>query len=387
MNKNLPTLVLALYNRKGPSLRCLDSLSAAEYPGKEVRLVISIDNDDNKNRDILELAENYRWEHGEKEVIYHESNLGLRNHFNFCGDLTEEYGSVIFLEDDLFVSGYYYDYAVQALDFFREDEHVAGISLYSYHRLDKGSNPLPFTPVDDGSDNYFLQQASWGQIWTCDIWREYKKWFKVNGNDEYVNGLPDVPPEVKGWPASSFKKLFITYMILNHKYYVFPRVSLITNFDDIGTHRKGQTSNVQSPLLIREKKFRFSSFHDSLSIYDSYFEILPGIIKTLNPALSGYDFEVNLYGNKKLEDITKDIVLSRLKGSENIKKFNRIMKPHDLNVIFDREGDAIFLSYKEDLKEGNPLDTFIDDFRYFYRAVPYMKEIIKMIVYKIKRKF
>jgi hypothetical protein len=156
--------------------------------------------------------------------------------------------------------------------------------------------------------------------------------------------LPEIPDVVKSWPGtSSWKKFYISYMIQHGKYYVFPRISLATNFDDIGTNRRTRSAEVQSPLLLRSKKFRFSSFEDSLSIYDSYFEILPRILKTLNPALEGHDFEVNLYGNK---NVVKDIVLSRVPGRKNIMQFDRVMKPHELNVIFNRKGDRIFLHIK-----------------------------------------
>lgn len=384
----LPTLVLALYNRKEPTLRCLESLSAAVYPGKQITLVISIDNDDGKNMDILELAKNYQWEHGDKDVIFHENKLGLRDHFNYCGDLTQKYGSVIFLEDDLFVSKYYYDYAIQALKFYKGSEHIAGISLFSYNVLDQSENSRPFSAVDDGSDNYFLQQASWGQIWTSEIWRNYKKWFKKYGNKEYVNSLPEVPFAIKQWPGDrSWKKYFIAWMILHSKYYVFPRVALATNFDDMGTNRKGGSFDFQSPLLIKEKKFKFSTFDESLSIYDSYFEILPHILKFLNPELSKFDFEVNLYGDKNPEDIKKDIILSSVPGKKNIKQYGRFMKPHELNIIYSIEGNRIFLASKKGLKKNNKVDKFIEDFEYFYRRIFNLKEILKIVIYKIKHKF
>jgi len=388
MNSEFPTLVLALFNRKEPALRCLDSLSAAIYPDKKIRLVISIDNDDNKNKDIVTLARNYIWEHGEKEVIYHEKNLGLKGHFNFCGDLTEKYGTVIFLEDDLFVSRYYYDFALQALDFYKNDDHIAGISLYTKTRIEDWRKRLPFIPIDDGSDNFFVQHASTGQIWTYNIWKDYKKWFEIYGKEEYVNSLTEVPQFIKEWPGnSSWRKYFTAYMIFNNKYYVFPRISLITNFDDVGTNSKGNTVYFQSPLLVNRKIFRFISLNESLSIYDSYFEILPHIIKSLNPELSEFDFEVNLYGTKYLNTIKKDFVLSKSPGTDNVKAFALGMKPHELNVIFNKEGNNIFLSHKKGLKEKSDFETFIEDFIYFYRGIFHLHEIIKIIIYKIKSKF
>jgi hypothetical protein len=367
-NKYTPAIVVALFNRMEPASRLLETVSSANYPNRPVALVISIDNDNNKNRDILALAEAFEWKYGEKEIIYHDRNLGLRDHFNFCGDLTEKYGSVVFLEDDLFVSAYYYDYLLQALDFYDDDEKVAGISLFNYTRIEQWKDPLPFTPVDDGYDNYFIQQASWGQVWTDKMWKKFRKWFEKCGNFEYINSLPDISKTIKGWPKSSWKKYYITYMIQTGKYYVFPRISLTANFDDVGIHRKANTTYYQSPLLVNRKKFSFSAFKDSLSIYDSYFEILPSIIKSFNPSLAEYDFEVNLYGEKAGDGINKELVLSKTGGKKNIRQFSLNMKPHELNIIFNRSGNGIFLAPKESLEMRSHDDMFVENLEYFYKG-------------------
>jgi hypothetical protein len=386
MNTINPTLVIALYNRKEPSLRLLNSLAKAHYPDTPVNMVISIDNDNNKNMDIKELAENFLWEYGTKEVIFHEKNIGLRDHFNFCGDFTYKYGTVIFLEDDLFVSPYFYDYTLQALDFYKDDNNIAGISLFNYNRIEHKVNPWPFTAIDDGYDNYFLQQASWGQIWTYDMWKSYKDWYVKYGNPEYINSLEEVPLVVRKWRASSWKKNYISHMILHGKYYVFPRIALATNFDDVGTHRRSNTVHYQSPLLLHEKKFNFSKFENSLSIYDSYFEILPHIVKKFNPELQPYDFQVNLYGDKEPEAIKSKYVLSKIPGKTNVKCFNLVMKPHELNVLFNIEGDKLFLCEVKDLLKEDHKIRFVENIIYHYRGIFKLDEIGYFLKYKMKNR-
>lgn len=386
MKTSCPVLVVALYNREIPTRRVLDSLASANYPDDNIRLVISIDNDNNANKQIFDLANNFHWPFGDKEVIYHEKKLGIRDHFNFCGDITQKYGTVVFVEDDLFVSKHYYDYLQQALDFFKNEKQVAGISLFSYNHIEQWANPLPFIPIDDGSDNYFLQQASWGQIWTAEWWSDYKKWFDVNGKADLVNSLPQVPETIKGWPASSWKKYYITYMILNNKYYVFPRSSMATNFDDPGTNRKLNTVDYQSNLMVNKRNFNFCSFDTSLSIYDSYFEILPDILKKLNPELKKYEFEVNLYGMKELSSISKELVLSKTKGEKNLKSFSLLMKPHELNAAFNQSGYGTFLSFKDCIPQKNPIDIFNENLIYFYRGDFSLREIGKLLKYKIRKK-
>lgn len=386
MKKNLPTLVIALYNRIEPMFRLLDSLSRAIYPDSKINMVISIDNEkNNKNIHIKEAAEKFPWKFGEKEVIYHEKNLGIRDHFNFCGNLTEKYGSIVFLEDDLYVSEYYYDYVLQALEFYKNDNHVAGISLFNYNRIEQWENPLPFSALDDGYDNYFLQQASWGQIWTYEMWKPFQDWFKLNDKPDTINSF-ELPRTVKGWPATSWKKYYIAYMILKGKYYVFPRIALATNFDDVGIHRKSETVYYQSPLLTGKKRFQFSRFEQSMSIYDSYFEILPGIIKQFNTDLAEYNFAVNLYGSKEPENIKEDLVLSKQQGPKPVMSFNLVMKPHELNVIHKQSGTGIFLINKIDLNDSVNNDSFVADLVYFYRNMFTLKEIFQLLRFKIQNK-
>jgi hypothetical protein len=382
-----PTIVVALYNRVNAAERVLKSIAKAYYSNRNVNLVISIDNDDNKNIDVKEAAELFNWEFGKKEVIFHPQKLGLKNHFNFCGNLTEKYGSVIFLEDDLFVSRFYYDYAIQALGFYKNEENVAGISLYNYNRLEHRAYSWPFIAIDDGFDNYFLQQASWGQIWTYDMWKPYMSWFLINGKPEVINSIKGLSRQVKRWPNTSWKKNYIAYMLLNNKYYVFPRIGLATNFDDPGLHREGKTLHLQVPMLVNQKKFNFSKLSESLSVYDSFFELLPEILKKLNPGLAKIDFQVDLYGDKEPDLIkSSKYVLSFNKGKNIEKSYDLRMKPHELNIVFNVSGNKIFLSETGELKLKKKSDVFIDNWFYYYKGTIHMKEIFRLINFKLKNK-
>ena len=72
-----------------------------------------------------------------------------------CGDYAEKYGSVIVLEDDLYVSPFFYVCASAALDYYEKDERIAGISLFNLPYSQ--SWKLPFVPLQDDSDVYFKQ--------------------------------------------------------------------------------------------------------------------------------------------------------------------------------------------------------------------------------------
>ena len=107
-------IVIAAYNRLEPLTRLLQSLAKAVYP-LDVKLIISIDGGGG-NQTIIDTANRFEWKHGEKQVIVHDVNLGLRKHILKCGELTKYYDGIVLLEDDLYVSPYFYTYNVRILN-------------------------------------------------------------------------------------------------------------------------------------------------------------------------------------------------------------------------------------------------------------------------------
>ena len=97
--RNHPAIVIIAYNRSRSLERLLKSVGKAQYPeNQKIPLVISIDKGDNS--DVIRVAENFTWTHGEKRVVCRKENLGLKRHVLLCGDYVQEFGSVILLEDD-----------------------------------------------------------------------------------------------------------------------------------------------------------------------------------------------------------------------------------------------------------------------------------------------
>ena len=170
---NKPAIVTIAYNRPDSLGRLLSSLGNAKYPeGSEVTLVISIDKSDTD--EVVRLAKEYEWPFGEKVVIARKERMGLKNHVLACGDLTDTYGSIIVLEDDLYVSPSFYEYAVKALDFTEGDERIGGVSLYNH--LFNVHARRSFMAIDDGYDNWYFQFASsWGQAYTKSQWDGFKE--------------------------------------------------------------------------------------------------------------------------------------------------------------------------------------------------------------------
>ena len=248
-----PAIVCPAYNRPHCLQRLLNSIAKGKYPnGINIPLVISLDKSDNTA--VLKIASDFDWQYGTKKIIQHDNHLGLRKHILNCGDLTQQYEAIVLLEDDLFVSPYFYQYAKAALQFYAADSQIGGISLYNYQIAE--SCFYPFMPIENGSDVYFIQFASsWGQVWTAAQWQDFRTWYADN---HLIHDSDLLPHFVKEWPDYSWKKRFIKYLIDKDKYFVFPRLSLTTNFGEQGTTNvtKGL---FQVPLQAYPKQYQFSS--------------------------------------------------------------------------------------------------------------------------------
>jgi hypothetical protein len=361
MTANLPTIVVIGYNRPNSLLRLLDSLSKAHYPAGDIRLVISLDN--SGTLEPLRIAEAYPWAHGEKRVIHREKRMGLRNHVLACGDLTEEYGDVLVLEDDLFVSPYFYEYTTQALKAYEDDPRIAGISLYS-QQFNQTAN-LPFTPIDDGNaDVYFMQlAASWGQAWSRKHWLGFRQWLEANGTD--ISRIDGIPGDIRSWPESSWLKLYNAYIISRDLYFVYPYRSLTTNFGDPGEHFYIASSRFQVAIQQQRMDYHFPRSSDALAMYDAFCEMLPASLKRLNPKLAGYDFTVNLFGCKTCRS---GLQLTRT-SKPGVHSFSLSMKPMELSVLHDVAGDGIALidTAEVDAAALNAPRTQYDTYRFFYK--------------------
>lgn len=350
MNTNMiiPAILVITYNRPDSLKRLLTSLSHAQYLDQtSVNLIISIDFQDSKqHQDVLEIARSYDWPFGEKRIIEHQANLGLRSHVLRCGDLSREYEAIIMLEDDLVVSRFFYLYAVKALTQYDEDAAVAGISLYNHKT--NFCNRLPFELIGEiSSDVYFMQIASsWGQAWTKKQWTGFRNWYdegqKVNQDDV-------LPQAVLDWPESSWLKYFIKYLVVTDKYFVYPKVSFSTNFGDSGTHNPESDTSFQVPLVCSGIDYmRFPKMEDSINVYDSFFEPDEAILKRLNPELINKEFVVDLYGLKNLGRFNQAYALSnKMLLGEPIYSFGLSLKPMAANVFNGVNGDYFHFAGKE----------------------------------------
>lgn len=319
-------LVVAAYNRPAALQRLLQSVAMADYKGYgSIELIISIDFSGSNT--CRQVAESFDWKYGKKSVLQHKKRLGLKDHILFCGDQVQRFDGAIVLEDDLFVARYFYHYSQQAYFFYKDDEKIAGIALYNNTFNEVAL--CPFQPIHDGWDTYFMQvPCSWGQLWTAKQWTNFRTYSNVE-KEEIFNQLPK---NVQKWPtSSSWKKLFYAYLLDSRKYFVYPRISLTTNFGEPGEHLVQSQSAFQSPLLLSEKKFLFHNLANSTSIYDGYYELEEHTLKNI---LKDYDsVTVDLNGTKPLHTVRTKYLLSSKKCNAVQKKYAVSCYPYEINIL------------------------------------------------------
>ena len=417
-----PCIVVIAYNREKALERLLASLGAADYPkDQEITLIISIDKSDNP--EVLCTAERFEWTKGRKRIEARSEKLGLKRHVLLCGDYSLEYGSAIVLEDDLYVSPLFYRYAVSALGFTDGREGIGGISLYN-HLLNVHAR-APFYALDDGYDNYYLQFASsWGQAYTKEQWRGFREWLEGaeacegSGNGLFYN-KPQIPANVASWSESSWLKYHIAYLIEKDMYFLYPRISLTTNFMSEGEHSAGENTELQVPLLTGEgKEYRFSGLSESGAVYDAFFEnrgLSSLVLKDLRDAPGG----AKKADGKAEETLPEDTVLTDLygyrtsgpaergkrgeKGNEAgmagkrryvlscralpykiVKSYGRKFRPMDLNIVLKQPGEDFFLY---DTTEAGPAVKTDPgkQYMYDYRALS-LKKLGAILKCKIRNR-
>ncbi|SNB46621.1 glycosyltransferase family A protein [Geobacter sp. DSM 9736] len=349
---NIP-IVIAAYNREHTLSRLLSSLAKAHYPFP-VKLIISIDG--GGSDEVRSTAASFVWEHGEKEVIEHAENLGLRQHILKCGRITKDYDGIVLLEDDLYVSPWFYHYTLAALDSYKDTEVICGVSLYSY-RFNETSL-LPFVPLDDDSHVFFMQlPCSWGQAWLKEHWQQFDDWYIDHCNLDYSDDL-SLPVNITKWPESSWKKYFAKYMVETNKFFVYPVNSYTTNFGDRGTHHQGSRV-YQVPLMMTNIDHYFKPFKDSFLKYDACCELMPECLNNLCGNRFDIKFSVDLHGTKTRESLSGEFVFTSKSCHSYLKSFGRNLLPIELNVACDVPGNDIFLANVDEIKGYGNIHNYI----------------------------
>ncbi len=377
--KNIAICVIT-YNRLHSLKRVLESLDNAYYE-HSVELIISIDKSNSDK--CLNYSKNFEWKHGDKRIIEHSENLGLRKHVLSCGDLLYEdkYEALVVLEDDITVAPSFFYYAEQCVDKYWDNNDIAGISLYRFPI--NYINHLPFTPLQTDSDVYLQQTAmSWGQVWMKYQWMEFREWYK--DNDEEFSVAPHLPKRICQWRKSSWLKYHSRYCIEQNKYFVYPYVSLSTNNGDSGTHNQSTSSSCQTPLLYGEKK---DFFLNPTVKYDGFFE------NELIYDILGYDKKrlcIDFYGDKGNRENCRYWLSAKELPYKLVRSYELTLKPYEQNIICNREGNGLYL-YDTNFIERKKCKDTLNAVKYYLYAANFefkyqIRQALIMCYRKIRNK-
>lgn len=329
-NKEKIAIVVVGYNRIKSIRRLLTSLSNAHY-SQEVPLIISIDC--SGDTELYEYVRNFEWKHGTKYVNIQEHRLGLKEHIFQCGDLTKSYRAVIVLEDDIFVSEFFYDYIQKAVDYYYDDDRIGGISLYQ----NEMGGIFPVTFMNDGSDTYLKQSpASWGECWTDKQWERFRIWYS-NFKDEMFEDI-DMQDYIKKW-KKAWSKYYKAYLVSTGRYIVFPQISFTTCFGEVGEHSSTSTNVGQVNLIVGEPKCYFKPFEEMIR-YDTY-----GTNECVYQwvGLSKSELCVDFRCEKTISGKYRYILSPAVLSLPVIKSYGLMMRPIELNVKYDIDGAGLFL--------------------------------------------
>lgn len=367
--KKLAVVVVG-YNRIQGLKRALNSLENANYNGEKITLIVSMDNCGDKS--VAECAKSFSWSHGEIRVRTFTQRQGLRKHILSCGEYLNEFDAIAVIEDDVVVAPGFYEYMKQAVEFYCDNERIAGISLYS-HKVNVNAN-APFVPQPGASDIFFMQFAqSWGQVWMKRQWFEFKSWYLENKDEPFTDA--DVPNSVSNWPKTSWLKYHIKYCIKKDKYFVYPYDSMATCFSDVGEHCKEENIRFQVPISLQTRRdYRFAELSDDSITYDAFFE-RTNIGSVLQ--VSNSDVCMDLYGTKNNSEGKRYWVSLNALPYKTIFTFGMEMRPHESNIYNKIIGEEIRV-YDTQVKAESIKSPFVDYsfVNYYYNIVSEWKKIV-----------
>lgn len=362
-----PAIVAVGYNRIESLKRLLLSVENADYSSDDITLIISIDCGDNID-EMKKMSNDFKWTHGNKIVRAFDVRQGLKKHILQCGDLSYEYGAVIVLEDDLLVAPDYYGFAEQAINYYSENENVAGVGLYSHEW--NGYAFCPFQKRIIDADAFAGQfSITWGQCWCKERWKDFRKWYDEN---KVYRPIDNIPERINRWSEQSWGKFFVKYLVERNLFYIVPYNSLTTNFSEIGEHSKVSNANYQVGLSQTHNKHYILREFGDLVKYDIFFEPILDTKQLFN--IAEEEITVDLNATRKRRIKTRYILTTKMMKYDVVQKFGLQLRPIEMNVIYGIRGDSIML-YDTSKKHHKPATQSYDKTIYDIRGFTFLQTI------------
>lgn len=238
--QNFAPVVLFVYARADHTQRTLNAL-ATNPEARETDLIIYADaaRHDKDVAAVQAVRDVINHVTGFKSVTLYlrEKNVGLaHNIIEGVTKVSQQYGRVIVLEDDIVTSSTFLKFMNEALDIYRESDEVLSISGCNY----------PVDLKDIKEDTYFLRiPLCWGWATWADRWSLFEKKLKHVPlisreliNELNFNGTHDFFQQARMNYEGKLNTWFIFWYIAavtNKKLTLFPSQSLVSNIGFDGT--------------------------------------------------------------------------------------------------------------------------------------------------------
>lgn len=339
-----PAIAVAAHARPESLGRLLAALERAQISAdlaSPVDLVISVDGGAPRTAEVVEIARQFRWPHGTCEVVEHD-RIGLIGNFHYCGDLTQRFGSVVLLEDDLLVGPHFHHWISAALPFASEYSEIAGVCL-SAPWFD-GYRHLPFEPVLDGSDAFYAQ-VPWfhGMAWTESMWKNYRAGVDASSATAIHKSFDELADD-EWFPD------YVRYLVASDLTFMFPRAAHATNSGDAGTHFAESSDFFQVPLSLGAPEyFNLRAPEASFARYDDHLELDRRIVAELVPDVEEANLVVDLLGVRDLRTHDREWVLTTRPVRAAARQWGANLHPLPMNLVYDTPGTSISLARVSDV--------------------------------------
>ena len=328
-----PAIVIPVFKRLNSLKTLLVSLEKAEYPSNDIQLVFR--SHKGASPDVTSHCETYHWPHGPKTHLKDPDQINLDENLRRCGDLSEVYEYVIILEDDSYVSPFFYSYTQQALAFSEKEPSIAQVSLYRYHF--HPISGLQHHLLHDLSSVFYAQKSSTrGQAFSKEQWTRFRSWL-----DHMPSPDLRLPSYIKSFGLTNWELQHNWYLIEQGYYSLMPKLSTVTNTGAVGTHHRSALDSgyFQVPLQVVSQDYSFTTLKESSLVYDAFFEIHPKAFAHLKPT----DLEIDLSGHKPPALFQSEYVLTSRPCKEPLESFGSGLKPIEINIIWNNKGQDINL--------------------------------------------
>ncbi|MDJ1184821.1 sugar phosphate nucleotidyltransferase [Roseofilum casamattae] len=283
---DLAPIAFFAYKRPEHALRALSSLAECDL-ARESKLYIFCDGikvpgDRDRVMAAREVVKSQQW-CGEVEILEREENIGLaKSIISGVTKLSDKYGKVIVLEDDLLVHPKFLQYMNHALEKYQDRERVMQISGHMF--------PADF-PCE--TDSFFLPSVTtWGWGTWQRAWkyldpkltgydrlkksRELRYQFDLNNSYYYYELLEDlIAGKIDAWGIVWYLSVFMQDGLT-----LFPKYSFIDNigWDGSGTHCGDETIPIAEP----PKNFQVKTYPERIEVTPYKKLVYQGIAKANN---------------------------------------------------------------------------------------------------------